>query len=175
MYNQYDPNKDLEEKMRQMLASQNVLSPEQMSGMSSPLTGGIDNIGATMTQDPRISQISADGGIDNTQAVMNEIANGPIVPEVAAGADNSFDFAAAMKGLAGYENVPINAPPMGPVQRGGGLMPLNAPPMAPYGASSFGLLNSLKASPKSKKDKEKDEADGSNIDKFSSIKAFLGV
>ena len=137
MYNQYDPNKDLEEKMRQMLASQNVLSPEQLS---SPLTGGIDNIGATMTQDPRISQISADGGIDNTQAVMNEIANGPIVPEVAAGADNSFDFAAAMKGLAGYENVPINAPPMGPVQRGGGLMPLNAPPIGAYGQGLMSMV-----------------------------------
>ena len=137
MYNQYDPNKDLEEKMRQLLASQNVLSPEQMS---SPLTGGIDNIGATMTQDPRISQISADGGIDNTQAVMNEMANGPIVPEVAAGADNSFDFAAAMKGLAGYENVPINAPPMGPVQRGGGLMPLNAPPIGAYGQGLMAMV-----------------------------------
>ena len=137
MYNQYDPNKDLEEKMRQLLASQNVLSPEQMS---SPLTGGIDNIGATMTQDPRISQISADGGIDNTQAVMNEMANGPIVPEVAAGADNSFDFAKAMKGLAGYENVPINAPPMGPVQRGGGLMPLNAPPIGAYGQGLMSMV-----------------------------------
>tara|TARA_R110002167_G_scaffold53009_1_gene152440 strand:- start:11538 stop:12011 length:474 start_codon:yes stop_codon:yes gene_type:complete len=137
MYNQYDPNKDLEEKMRQMLASQNVLSPEQMS---SPLTGGIDNIGATMTQDPRISQMGADGGIDNTQAVMNEIATGPIVPEVAAGADNSFDFAAAMKGLAGYENVPINAPPMGPVQRGGGLMPLNAPPIGAYGQGLMSMV-----------------------------------
>ena len=137
MYNQYDPNKDLEEKMRQMLASQNVLSPEQLS---SPLTGGIDNIGATMTQDPRISQISADGGIDNTQAVMNEIAAGSIVPEVAAGADNSFDFAKAMKGLAGYENVPINAPPMGPVQRGGGLMPLNAPPIGAYGQGLMGMI-----------------------------------
>ena len=137
MYNTYDPNKDLEEKMRQMIAAQNVLSPAQMS---SPLTGGIDNIGATMTQDPRISPMGADGGIDNTQAVMNEIATGPIVPEVAAGADNSFDFASAMKGLAGYENVPINAPPMGPVQRGGGLMPLNAPPIGAYGQGLMSMV-----------------------------------
>lgn len=154
MLNMYNPETDQEAQLRKILESAQMVNPADIAGM----------------------QVSP-GGIDNVGSAISGIANGPIAPEILQATEAAGNPSMASKiidGLANYQVAPINAPPMGQLQRGGGLMPLNAPPMGPYGSSASGLLNSIGQSSKSKKDKEKDDEDGGNIDKFASLKAFLG-
>ncbi len=144
----YNPENDQEAQLRKILESAQMVNPGDIAGM----------------------QVSP-GGIDNVGSAISGIANGPIAPEILQATEAAGNPSTASKiidGLANYQAAPINAPPMGQLQRGGGLMPLNAPPMGSYGSSASGILNSIGQQP----DKDDDDEKTSKMAKL--LKMFGG-
>ena len=105
----YDPNKDQEEMLRKIVASQ-MVAPEMVAPpMEAPTAPAMD-VGAIVPPPPTFN-VNESPTIDQLLSNFAQNYSGPDA---------------------------ITPAQMGPVQRGGGMMTLNAPPMAAYGQGMMG-------------------------------------
>jgi len=106
----YDPNKDQEEMLRKIVASQ-MVAPEMVAPpMEAPTAPAMD-VGAIVPPPPTFN-VNESPTIDQLLSNFAQNYSGPDA---------------------------ITPAQMGPVQRGGGMMTLNAPPMAAYGQGMMGV------------------------------------
>jgi len=106
----YDPNKDQEEMLRKIVASQ-MVAPEMVAPpMEAPTAPAMD-VGAIVPPPPTFN-VNESPTIDQ---LLSNFAQNYSAPDA------------------------ITPAQMGPVQRGGGMMTLNAPPMAAYGQGMMGV------------------------------------
>lgn len=106
----YDPNKDQEEMLRKIVASQMVAPDMVAPPMEAPTAPAMD-VGAIVPPPPTFN-VNESPTIDQLLSNFAQNYSGPDA---------------------------ITPAQMGPVQRGGGMMTLNAPPMAAYGQGMMGV------------------------------------
>tara|TARA_R110000851_G_scaffold137739_3_gene273812 strand:+ start:969 stop:1367 length:399 start_codon:yes stop_codon:yes gene_type:complete len=106
----YDPNKDQEEMLRKIVASQMVAPDMVAPPMEAPTAPAMD-VGAIVPPPPTFN-VNESPTIDQLLSNFAQNYSGPDA---------------------------ITPAQMGPVHRGGGMMNLNAPPMAAYGQGMMGV------------------------------------